>query len=76
MTGRTLALERDGGIQFLTGRGESVSFIRGPRGTCTVQAMDDRMGASTLDVPLTRMDVMSLHHFLAELLMRSEGQKP
>lgn len=74
MTDRLRDIERAGGIQFLTGRGESVGFYRGPQGTLIVRAQAASLGLETIDVPLTRVDMLCLQSYVSELLLRGGGE--
>lgn len=74
MTDRLRDIERAGGIQFLTGRGESVGFYRGPKGTMIVRSLGAAMHLEHVDVPLSRVDMLSLQSFIEQVML--EGAEP
>ncbi len=76
MTDRLRDIERAGGIQFLTGRGESVGFYRGPGGTLIVRALSGAFHLEAIDVPLTRVDMLSLQSFIAQVMTERGGAPP
>lgn len=73
------AAQEDGGLAFFNGRGGSVGVFPGPEGMAAIlrhmSYRDDRF--DTVDVPLSRADLLRLYAFIGELLMRtSPATKP